>query len=425
MKSIPYWLDTAPAIRCAETGGLPARCETAVIGGGFTGLSAALAMAREGIDVVVLEAGHVAGAASGRNGGHCNNGLVRQVAAVADAFGLERARTFYRTFDRAVETVERVIVREGIDCDFRRSGKIQLAAKPSHFDSLTRTHALLASGIDPQTSLVGPGDLSREIGSARFHGGLVYHRSAMLHPGRLGSGLARAAHRHGARIWECTGVTRWRRSGRGSHEFETAAGTLEAERVLVATGAGTGPAFPHLHRRILAVGSFIIATEPLAQSLVDAIMPTRRTAVTTKHIGHYFRMAPDNRLIFGGRARFARSDPGSDMKSGRLLARSMKQIFPVLGDVRVDYCWGGMLDMTMDRLPRAGVIDGCHHAMGYSGHGVQMSVHMGEVMAKVMAGDVEANPWRDLTWPALPGHAARSALLPLAGAWFRLLDIVS
>ena len=425
MKPVSYWLDTAPAFRCAETGALPARCETAVVGGGFTGLSAALAMAREGIDVVVLEAGRVAGAASGRNGGHCNNGLVRQVAAVAGSFGLERARTFYRTFDQAVETVERVAVREGIECDFRRSGKIQLAAKPSHFDSLIRTHELLASGIDPHTSLVGPGDLSGEIGSTRFHGGLVYHQSAMLHPGRLGSGLARAAHRHGARIWEDTEVTRWRRTGKGGHELETAKGTLEAGKVLVATGAETGPAFPHLYTRILAVGSFIIATEPLAQHVVDAIMPTRRTAVTTRHIGNYFRMAPDNRLIFGGRARFARSDPGSDLKSGRILARSLKEIFPILGDVRVDYCWGGMLDMTVDRLPRAGVIDGCHHAMGYSGHGVQMSVHMGEVMAKVMAGDVEANPWRDLPWPALPGHATRAALLPLAGAWFRLRDLVS
>ena len=179
-----------------------------------------------------------------------------------------------------------------------------------------------------------------------------------------------------------------------------------------------------LRRRIVPVGSFVIATEPLAPDQIAAIMPTRRTAVTTKNIGHYFRMSPDDRLIFGGRARFAPSSEQSDARSGHVLAGNLREIFPQIADVEIDYCWGGMLDMTMDRLPRAGEKDGLYYSVGYSGHGVQMSVHMGLVMARVMAGDVGANPWRDLDWPAVPGHFGKPWFLPIAGVWYRFLDLV-
>jgi len=422
MKLQPYWLDSAPAFAAGAEEPLPAKCDVAIVGGGFTGLSAALAFARQGIDVVVLEAGSVAAAASGRNGGHCNNGLAHDFTATAARLGLEKASALYRAYDSAVDTVESVAREESIDCDFRRSGKIQLASKPRHFERLQKTHEILSHGIDTQTRLIPRAEIGREVKSTSFHGGLLYERSASLHVGCFGIGLAEAAARRGARIFERRAITGLARLAGSRFELHSNRDGIRAERVLVATGANTPGIFPFLHRRIVPVGSFIVATEPLSLDAIDSIMPGRRTAVTTKHVGNYFRISPDNRLIFGGRARFAMSNPESDAKSGQVLARMLRQVFPQLKGVGIDYCWGGLIDMTTDRLPRAGQKDGLFYSMGYSGHGVQMSVHMGQIMADVMAGDAEANPWRGLDWPAVPGHFGTPWFLPLVGAYYRLLD---
>jgi glycine/D-amino acid oxidase-like deaminating enzyme len=141
-------------------------------------------------------------------------------------------------------------------------------------------------------------------------------------------------------------------------------------------------------------------------------------------VGNYFRTTADNRLVFGGRARFAMSNPRSDQKSGQILRATLGTVFPELADARIDYCWGGLVDMTADRLPRAGLHGGMFYSMGYSGHGVQMSVHMGEIMADVMAGKAEANPWRELDWPAIPGHFGKPWFLPFVGAYYRFQDLI-
>ena len=314
------------------------------------------------------------------------------------------------------------MAEEAIDCDFHRSGKLKLAAKPAHYRHLASSADLLAREVDPDIELIPEGDLGAEIGSACFHGGLLYRRSASLHVGRLGVGLAEAAARHGARIYEDAPVTHRRRLSRGGHELVTTRGSLQADQVFVATGAYTRGPFNWFRRRFVPIGSFIIVTEPLPASTLDAIMPTRRNAITTRTIGNYFRISPDDRLIFGGRARFALSSPHSDAKSGRILEQGMLVIFPQLRGTRIDYCWGGLLDMVTDRLPRAGEHDGLFYALGYSGHGVQMSVHMGEVMADVMAGRPAVNPWASLPWPAIPGHFGPPWFLPLVGAYYRLVD---
>ncbi|WP_244818276.1 FAD-binding oxidoreductase [Caballeronia sp. Lep1P3] len=424
MKLDSYWLDTAPRFSKPDQGPLPARVDVAVVGGGFTGLSAALELAKRGVSVVVLEAGRLAAQASGRNGGHCNTGVAQDYASLSARIGRERASEFYRAYALAVETVRSIIVEEGIDCDLRDSGKIKLAAKPQHFASLAKSYEVLKREVDPDVELVPPERMRDEIASDRFFGGLVQRRGMQMHMGKFGVGLAEAAARRGARIFEDTPVTGLKPLGGSAFEVQSARGALRADRVLIATGASeTGP-LQWFRRRIAPVGSFIVATEPLGRAKLDALLPTRRSYVTTRHIGNYFRATPDERLLFGGRARFAMSNPRSDEKSGRILQAGIAQYFPQLADVCIDYCWGGLVDMTADRLPRAGEHEGLFYSMGYSGHGVQMSVHMGRVMADVMFGANARNPWRTLDWPAIPGHFGRAWFLPLVGAYYRLQDVL-
>jgi glycine/D-amino acid oxidase-like deaminating enzyme len=424
MKLDSYWLDTAPRFSAGAEGPVEERVDAVIVGGGLTGLSAALALGRRGASVMLLEAGRIVGEASGRNGGQCNNGLPHDFTGLVQRFGLERARAFYRAYNAAVDTVERIVHDESINCDFHRRGRIKLAAKPAHFDQLVRAHDALLAQVDADVRLVTPECIREEVGSDAFYGGLIQATSAQLHPGKFGVGLAEAASRSGARIYESAAVTGLERLARGAYRITSARGTVEATQVLLATGTTSVGPFGWFRRRMAPVGSFIVVTEPLESALLDRLLPTRRSYVTSKNIGNYFRATCDNRLLFGGRARFAMSNPRSDEKSGHILRATLARVFPELPDVRIDYCWGGLVDMTADRLPRAGEHEGMFYAMGYSGHGVQMSVHMGQVMADVMEGRADANPWRQLEWPPIPGHFGKPWFLPVVGAYYRLQDIL-
>jgi glycine/D-amino acid oxidase-like deaminating enzyme len=422
VRFVSYWHDTTPAFSGAISGPVEGHFDVAVVGGGFTGLSAARHLARSGARVAVLEAKRVGDGASGRNGGHLNNGLAHSFLAARAEFGTERAVALYRAFDDAVDTVERVVGQESIDCHFRRCGKLKLASKPAHFASLARNFEAIHKEADPETALLSATDLKGEIGSAAFHGAMLSKKSAMMHMGRFLAGLAGASARAGALIFENAGVTE-RRLEAGRHRLTTPRGTLVADRVLVATGAYTSGPFGIFRRRIIPVGSFLIATRPLNEAEIAATVPGNRTYVTSMNIGNYFRLSPDNRLIFGGRARFsAHVNQRSDEKSGAVLRASLARIFPHLADVEIDYCWGGLVDMTKDRFPRAGLKDGLYYAMGYSGHGAHMSTHMGEVMADILLGKEDRNPFKELPWRAVPGYFGTPWFLPLVGLWYRFLD---
>ncbi len=421
MKFVSYWHDTAPLFAGAAQGPVEGHYDVAVIGGGFTGLGAARQLARAGARVVVLEGERVGWGASGRNGGHLNNGLAHSYLSAKAELGKERAIALYQALDDSVDTLEALIAEEGIDCNFRRSGKLKLASKPQHFEGLAKNFEALHGEVDPDTALLSVADLKAEIGSP-FYGGMLSKKSAMMHMGRYVAGLAEAASRHGAVIFENAAVTKHAQNGK-SHTLETTRGKVTADNVLVATGAYTPANFGYFRRRIIAVGSFIIATRPLTDAEVRASVPGNRTYVNSMNIGNYFRLAPDNRLIFGGRARFsATSDQRSDAKSGAILTEALHRIFPQLSHVPIDYCWGGLVDMTKDRYPRAGFHDGVWYAMGYSGHGAQLSTHLGMIMADAILGRPDNNPLKGLDWPAVPGHFGKPWFLPLVGYYYKMLD---
>jgi glycine/D-amino acid oxidase-like deaminating enzyme len=424
MRLASYWHETAPRFSGAVQGPPGGRADVVVVGGGFTGLSAALSLARKGAQVVLLEAERVGGAASGRNGGHVNNGFAQDYGAMCARLGTERANKLYRAFDAGVDTVERIVREENIDCDFRRVGKLKLAAKPEHYDKLARSQEFLAREVDPDTHLVSKAALSEELGSDAYYGGLVYRKSAGMHMGKFVHGLASAVTRHGVRIHENTPLIALRRTPQG-HALETPGGQVLARQVLLATGTSAVGPLGWFRRRIVPVGAYLIVTEQLPEEVLDRILPRRRNATNTRNLVNFFRVTPDNRLLFGGRARFAAPGPESDPKSGEILRRDMVATFPYLSQVRIDYCWGGLVDMTQDRLPRAGERDGVYYSMGYSGHGTQMSTYMGTVMADIIDGGPDRNPWKDFDWPAIPGHFGPPWFLPMVGAYYRFKDKVS
>ncbi|MDR6377830.1 NAD(P)/FAD-dependent oxidoreductase [Paraburkholderia caledonica] len=422
MKLESYWLDTAPPFVTACEGPVDGLADVVVIGAGFTGLSAALALGKRGASVTVVDAGRVGGGASGRNGGQVNTGVAQDFVALAAQLGIERASACYRAFADAVDTVERLIREERIDCDYLASGKLKLASKPHHLAHLEKTADLIRRTVDTDIELIDGGRIRNEVQSDSFHGGLLQRHGGQMHMGKFTVGLAEAAVRRGAKLYENAAVTSIVKDG-GAHRVVTTRGEVRAKQVLIATGPSRHGPFGWYRRRLAPVGSFIVVTEPLPPELLAKVLPNRRAYTTTRLMHNYFRVTPDSRLLFGGRARFTASERPSDAKSGRILQQGLAAMFPMLSSARIDYCWGGLVDISADRLPHAGQHDGIYFSMGYSGHGTQMSTHMGQVMADVMDGREDRNPWGESEWAAIPGHTGKPWFLPLVGTYYRIKDI--
>jgi glycine/D-amino acid oxidase-like deaminating enzyme len=425
MKFASYWHDTSVPFAGAMVGPVSGDFEVAVIGAGFTGLNAARTLAKSGVKVALIEAEHAGYGASGRNGGHLNSGHFASFGAAKARFGESKAHRFWQAYDDAIDMIEAIIEEEKIECSFRRGGKLKLASKPSHVKGLQAMCEEIRREVDPSVEWLSRQDLRKELGSDAFHGAILYPKSAMMHMGRYANGMAEAAHRHGATIWEHNPVTAREQVPNG-WRLTTPTGSLTARQVILATDAYTTSAFGYFRRRIMPIASFIIATRPLTSEEVAATVPGNRNYTNSLNIANYFRLTPDNRMLFGGRARFsAVSNQKTDVSSSQLLRKQMISMFPQLADVEIDYCWGGLVGCTQDRYPRAGRADGVIYGMGYSGHGAQMATLIGNVLADIAMGRKDTNPLDGLAWHAVPMHTGKPWFLPIVGAYYRMRDMLS
>jgi glycine/D-amino acid oxidase-like deaminating enzyme len=426
LKETPVWLDgvTFPLLAAAQP--LPERVDVAIVGGGYTGLAAALALAKRGATVAVLEAQQIGWGASSRNGGMVLTGLKLEAGALIARYGRATARRLFTASLAAITCVEQIIAEERIACDFTRTGHLLLASKPAHFGALVHDAELVAREFGHVTRAVSKRELRDEIGSDAYHGGVVDERSAGLQPARYVAGLAQAATRAGAQLCERAPVERIARE-QGMFCLRTPRGNVHAEAVFIATSGYTGRATPTLRRRIIPIGSYIIATEPLPQALAHELSPRDRMIFDSKRFLYYFRLTPDRRMLFGGRAGFFPETPATVRESAAILRRGMLAVYPQLRDVRVEYAWGGTLDFAFDMMPHAGQLDGLHYALGYAGHGVAMATYLGTKLGQQIAGEADENPFAGLPFPGAPLglYHERPWFLPFVGAWYKVLDWIN
>jgi glycine/D-amino acid oxidase-like deaminating enzyme len=393
----------------------------AIIGGGYTGLAAARALARRGVDATVLERHTLGWGASSRNGGFVLPGFKPEMEELARRLGNARAAGMFELSLDAMRYLASLISEEGIGCDFSRCGAISLAAKPSHLKGLEQSGRFLREQLGYQTELLSRADLSQEIGSSRYHGGLVDPGGCSLQPAKYVRGLAQAAERAGARLLEGAEVTRIRRIP-GGFEVKTGLGTMRSREVLAATNGYTPPALGRLRRRVIPIGSYQIATSPLDEELAHRLVPRGRVFSDTKHLLYYFRLSPDRRMVFGGRASFT---PASPRRSAEILTAGMREVFPELATATIEYAWSGKVAYPMDHLPHAGRLDGIYYSMGYCGHGVALATYLGGRMGEVLAGAGAIPDLGTTRFRAIPFYTGVPWFLPLVGGYYRARDRIS
>lgn len=370
----PYWWEASPRPRLARPA-LPGRVDVLVVGSGYTGLHAALVTARAGRSTLVLERGRVGEGCSTRNGGQISTSVKPSVAELARRHGPDTARAIHEDGHRSLAWIGEFVAAEGIDCDFRVCGRFHAAHSPAAFESLRRTaEAAPQPGLEVAAEVVPRSEQHREIATDAYHGGVLLPRHAALDPGRYHAGLLQRVLDSGATVIEGCEAGRIEEEG-GGFVVTTPDGTVRARDLVIATNGYTGTVTPWLRRRVIPIGSYMIATEPRPPEAMRALVPRGRILSDTRKVVFYYRLSPDGtRMLFGGRVSHAEADP---RVSGLLLHAELCRIFPSLAEVPISHSWMGFVAYTFDTLAHTGRQRGLHYAMGYCGSGVSMASYLG------------------------------------------------
>jgi glycine/D-amino acid oxidase-like deaminating enzyme len=413
------WLDQlgpAPEL----PGELPPSVDVLVVGAGYTGLNAAIQTARGGRSTLVLDAEDPGFGCSTRNGGQVSTSVKPSLDKLTARFGAEKARAIRNEGQRQLDWIGNFIETEGIDCDFRRSGRFHAAHTPAHYEDLARDAEKMKAQEGIESFAVPRADQRSELGTDAYFGGVVFPRHCALHPAKYLRELLRLALGAGARVLGHCPALAIERSRTG-FTVRTPKGTVEARDVIVATNGYTTGLVPWLQRRVIPIGSYIIVTEELPQTLVDELFPTDRIASDTCKVVYYYRTTPDRRRIsFGGRVSAGETDP--HVSAPRLYA-DMCRIFPELRAYGVSHAWQGTVAYSFDEMAHTGVHDGIHYALGYCGSGVSMASYLGMRTGQKVLGMAEGRTaFDDLPHPTRPFYRGKPWFLPAAVAWYRWKD---
>ncbi len=422
----PYWWEAAPAETAGSETPIPAKCDVAIVGSGFTGLSAALTLARAGRDVVIFERGRSGFGASTRNGGQIGSGNQKfRIKTLIALRGKRKAEEMLREGTRMLDHIAALIETENIACHFRRCGRFRAAIRPEHYEVMAADMRDLKEIAGVESFMVPKSEQASEIGSDVFFGGSVLPNDASLHPGLYHAGLMLRVTEAGGRIIDHTAVAHIEPISAG-FRVRTARGETIARNVIVASNGYTDGLVPELGRRIVPVGSGLIATDEIPEDLYNRLLPKNRVYGNTNRVFYYFRGAPDaRRIIWGGRVgRFAAS---ASPAAFRHLAADMLRVFPDLKDVPVTHAWDGRIGYTYDEVPHIGrTALGIHYALGYCGTGVSRATYFGNKIALQMLGSAEGRTaFADLAFPPFPAHPIARRAVPFVEAWYRVRDTMN
>ena len=421
-----YAASAEPGARHAPLAG-PATCDVAVVGGGLAGLSAALDLAERGFSVVLLEAHEIGWGASGRNGGQAIHGLACEQSTIEAQLGLIEARRVWAMSLEALDLLRQRIQRHAIECDWR-DGYLGLATTQGKGAALARWADNMQARYGFDLQRIAPQDMARWIASPRFHSGVFDARSSHLHPLKYVRGLARAAAQAGVRIHEHSAALALAQGTPAT--VRTAAGVVRAQHVLLAGNVYLEGLAPALAARVMPVGTYIACTEVLGAARAEALIPSRAAVCDTNFVLDYFRTTHDHRLLYGGRVSYSTRTPP---RLAQAMQARMVQTFPQLAGVKVDYAWGGFVDITMNRAPDfgrlphpAGGTENIYYLQGFSGHGLALTGLAGRLVAEAMAGDATRfDVFARLRHRPFPGgRLLRTPALVLGMAAYRLRDML-
>ena len=397
-------------------------CSVCVIGGGYTGLSAALHLAERGIDVILLEANRIGWGASGRNGGQVGSGQRMDQTVLEERHGKSHARLLWDLAEDSKALVKHLIERHQIACDYT-PGVLHADHRKSFVEESRDyvEHLRLAYGYE-DIRFVGPDEIGEHVGSPRYYGGTLDMGAGHLHPLNFALGLGAAAEAAGARLFEETRVTALAGKGTGRLNVKTEHGEVRADHVILACNGYLGRLDRETAAHVMPINNFIVATEPFSEDEARKIIRNNVAVADSKFVINYFRLSADHRLLFGGGENYGYRFP-EDIRE--FVRAPMLEIFPQLEGVGIDYGWGGTLAITPRRMPYfARLAPNMMTAGGYSGHGVAMATLGGQIMAEAVTGTAgRFDVFERLNIPAFPGgDRLRFPLLVLAMTWFSLRD---